>query len=105
MRLILIDNHSGYIFGDTDADPIATVYDDDTALRIAALPDMMRALGTALGLITKHGLAVQLADGHPHDYARLEEARTVFNDAYRLAPARAAEIADEIVAKADGGFA
>jgi hypothetical protein len=33
------------------------------------------ALGTALGLITKHGLAVNLAAKEPEDFARLKAAR------------------------------
>jgi hypothetical protein len=36
-----------------------------------------RALGTALGLITKHGLAVKLAESEPVDFARLESCRAV----------------------------
>lgn len=41
----------------------------------AAAPDMLKALGTCLGLITKHGLNVELARSHPEDYQRLETAR------------------------------
>lgn len=41
----------------------------------SAASDMLAALGTALGLITKHGLAVELAKAHPEDFARLESAR------------------------------
>lgn len=45
---------------------------------IMAAPDLRNALGTALGLITKHGLAVSLAESHPEDFARLEAARAAF---------------------------
>jgi len=42
------------------------------------------ALGTALGLITKHGLAIELARSHPEDFAHLEAARSVNEDVDRL---------------------
>jgi hypothetical protein len=39
------------------------------------------SLGVALGLITKHGLALELSASHPEDYARLETARAVNEEA------------------------
>lgn len=39
--------------------------------------DPLSALGIALGLITKHGLAVELAKNHPEDFERLQAARAV----------------------------
>lgn len=54
---------------------------ESNARLIAAAPELLEALGTAIGLITKHGLAVTLADLHPMDYARLERARAAITRA------------------------
>jgi hypothetical protein len=43
-------------------------------------PDLAAALGTVLGLITKHGLAVTLAREGGLDFARLEQARRVYQE-------------------------
>ncbi|TJW14410.1 MAG: hypothetical protein E5W82_10565 [Mesorhizobium sp.] len=40
--------------------------------------ELLSGFGTALGLITKHGLAVDLAKHRPEDFARLEAARAIY---------------------------
>lgn len=49
------------------------------AIRAARSCDLLAALGTALGLITKHGLGVKLAEDEEHalDFARLKKARAI----------------------------
>lgn len=49
------------------------------AIRAAMATDLLHALGTALGLITKHGLGVKLAEDEEHalDFARLKKARAI----------------------------
>ncbi len=48
---------------------------DANARLLAASPTLLAALGVALGLITKHGLAVSMAELHPKDFERLQKAR------------------------------
>ena len=49
------------------------------ALLARAAPELAKALGVALGLITKHGLAVDLARHGGDDWQRLEAARVALS--------------------------
>lgn len=53
-----------------DSETTAVIHDAGVAIA-----ELIGALGTTLGLITKHNLAVALADGNALDFARLEAAR------------------------------
>ena len=64
---------------DPEIGEIGRMLDQNDAIRAANAVALLDALGAVLGLINRHGLAVELnEDDHALDYRRLKKARGAF---------------------------